>query len=222
MKIIILGLMLFLVVGCNGQHDKNINPVIEKKQDTISYYKTNEILKHIEMSAEPILSQDTINFYNSLDKNEYVKDSKIYKLRKDGYSYIKSCKLNIQNFTYYIIYDHHNLKIKRSGVSFIGMPIGVHTYYDENGKITKERDFDLGFKLTVDDFILIAKNDLDIDLNKDIEGIRIGRNTKDKDSYFITIPMGYTEIGYYRSREIVIDANNGKIIRDEIVTATES
>lgn len=209
MKKITFVLVLFIIISCN------------EKNKSIS--KTNEMERNlINITIDQTLSHDTINKYFNYKDNELLKGDTIIKLYEIGDVYVKSYKLKNNNFIHRVIYNKNSLQLKRSGMSFIDMPIGIHKFYDSKGKVLNIKDYDKGFSFTVNNFISKVKTDLNIDLNRPIKGIEIGRSIKNnKAIYYFRIPVDTTQVGYNTYREVIINADNGHLINDKILTPTE-
>lgn len=200
--VMLLVIICFLQLTCKSQDDE----------------KNNTFINNQKLTKMKTLNQDIINIYKAYEKQEYVKNDTIFKLKEYDDVYLTTTKSVNNNFIVRTIYDKKTLKLKREGISFINMPVGIHKFYDENGNLLKETDFDQGFNFTVDNLISKFKKDLKIDLNSEIEGLTIGRGIK---NYYIRIPQSPTEYSEYKYREILIDGTNGSIMSDKIITTRE-
>ncbi|MFA7445135.1 MAG: hypothetical protein WCY89_04250 [Flavobacteriaceae bacterium] len=224
MKKIVLVLILVLAVGCNGQ-DKNTSPVIEKEQDTITYYNSYEIQKHIENKVDNktivIKKLDITEFKKSKanESRELIKGDSIHRFfetvyETDEYIGKESIKLE-ENISTYEVYDKKSLTLFRTGQRFFHTPIGIQREYNSKGELIKEKNWDKDFKLSVDDVISLAKEKLNIDINKKTRGLFVSRGfDEDRNKYIYSISL---RIDVVFSREVIIDAENGEIIYDEKV-----
>lgn len=198
----LLLIICLLQITCKSQEDE----------------KNNSFTNNQKVTKMKTLNQDILKIYKKYENEEYVKNDTVFKLEEYDDIYLTTTKSVNNNFIERTIYDKKTLKLKREGISFINMPVGIHKFYDENGNLINERDFDKGFNFTVDNLISKLKKDLKIDLNTEIEGLTIGRGIK---NYYIRIPQSPSEYSEYKYREILIDGTNGSIMSDKIITTNE-
>lgn len=204
-KIYIIGIIFCLLFAYCDKHKVIKNNSIQ--HDSILNKRNN--MKKLDIQK--------LEKYKKGDKYEYQEKDTLITIEKPGqdFDYFQSKKAAGKNFQNISVYDKATFNLKREGTTFFKMPIGIHVFYDENGKVTKEINFDEGYAITIDQIIEKMKKEFKIDLNQD-EGLQISRDISKEENipvYDIYIPTGKSDI---ENRHIRIDATTGKIIFDII------
>jgi hypothetical protein len=204
----------YILICCNGNgQKKGIN---QKKTD----HKI-KIMKKLDHKIRIMKKLDIKKFekYKSGNKFEYTENDTVYTLASTGNDneYCQSIKAINKNFKDIFIYDKSTLNLKREGLIFLKMPIGIHVFYDEKGKVNKQIDFDEGFTFTIDDLILKMKKNFNIDISQELKGLEISRGINQENSipsYNIFIRLDNI---LSKNRHIEVDGRTGEIISDKIV-----
>jgi len=107
------------------------------------------------------------------------------------------------------IYYMESGSIKVAGDRFYLMPINVWKYYAQNGTITKETNWEAGFKFSLSDLIAKMKANYDLDLMKNNPLVDVERADDEEDGrkgYVVTFPASAPGV----VNIVVIDGINGK------------
>lgn len=193
--------------------------------DKGQYVKSTDIKNKINSNNMKKLDINKFEKYNKENVYEFIENDTLVTIKKAGdqFDYVEFKKAKNDNFYHISNYDKNKLYLKREGMTFLKMPIGKHIFYDENGMIVREVDFDEGFVLSIDELIKKMKDEFKIDLNQDIKGLRISRDISKEEKipvYDIFVPV---EESGFPKRHIRIDATSSKgtVILDRIETPQE-
>lgn len=199
-KIIQLIIVCALLISCNEQ-------------------KTDTVVR--EAKSSKTLDKKRISLYQSLYTHEYVANDTLFKLTESNDIYTEVTKPIHNNFEKHSFYDKKNLKLKCEGDFFSRMEIGIHKFYDENGNLIKEIDYDKNYTFTLYDLIVKVKKEFKIDLNKDLKKIEISRGKNAFNFHVYTINIPLVNNGYPKWRKIIMDGTFGFIISDKTYIITE-
>ncbi len=198
-------ILVFIISACNSQSKKKEN--------------VNHITKNAKMEKFDINIYKDWEIDESYEQTPYFKSFK----KEDKRVEIEINEDAIQlreksiNSPYKIIKSFNNKKtLKYSGVNFYDAHIGSWKYYDDYGKIENEDDEDKYYKLSIEDITQLMKKEFDIDLLDVSERKSVDRDQGDTNTpptYFISVPVKNTR----SNRQITINANDGTLIKDQIV-----
>jgi len=101
--------------------------------------------------------------------------------------YIEEIKAPIEPFTTIKVFFMNSGKLKSIGERFYNFPVGVWYYYNEDGKLMKEKNWDAPYKFTIGD---LAKKmmSMKIDIMKYQAGIDVFRTDDPKPTYIVHFP----------------------------------
>ncbi len=201
-KVFFLGLMLS-VLSCKAQQKEHfLNNTTPPKMATLDNKSFDEI--QVNGVANFILSNG-----NSV------------KQFTAGDTYVEDIKLKDTPFKTQNIYAKYSGAIQSSIEIFYDFPIGIQKFYDGNGSVTKEIDFDKPYQFSIDDLALKIKNEFNIDIMKDNKYVDVSRTLLPHDSeppeYEVSFPVDpNVDLLYGDKRVLVIDGNTGVIISNTI------
>lgn len=196
-KVIFLGLMLS-ALGCKAQQKQySFNNTKPPKMETLD----NKSFDEIQINGEA-------NF--TLPNGNSVSQFRM------GDTYVEDIKVKGTSFSIKNQYVKSSGAIKSSVEIFHGFPIGVIKYYDGDGSVIKEVDFDEPFHFSIDDIALKVKNEFNIDIMKDNKNVRVARGPKPPE-YEVSFPVDPSlDSPYGDKRVLLIDGNTGAIISNTI------
>ncbi len=183
--------------------------------------KEKNIIKHLKYKIA-MKKFDIERFNNKKGiENElsYVEDDTIVTLKRlaENNDYCEIKKSIKDNFIKKNVYDSKTHLLKSEGNLFYRFPIGKHNFYNENGVLTKEINYDEGYTFTVNDFISKVKQEYNIDLNTDVSNVNFGRSLSKNGRlpvYGISFKINDEKIRY-----IEINGINGEVVKDEIINS---
>lgn len=157
------------------------------------------------------LSSKIIESFKKNGKYEKVINDSLYILTETETNYILTSKPVNKNFRRILYYRKNTLTISNEYLCFIDMYISTKKY-DKNCNLSEKRDYNEGFEnFSVNDLIETVKQELNIDLNKDIKGLSISRYIVSKTpKYLIYI---YDKISHIQ-RVVTINGDTRKVISD--------
>ncbi|WP_294962383.1 hypothetical protein [uncultured Flavobacterium sp.] len=157
------------------------------------------------------LSSKIIEIFKKNGKYENVINDSLYILTETETSYILTSKPIDKNFKRILYYRKNTLTISNEYLCFTDMYISTKKY-DQKGNLSEKRDYNKGFEnFSIIDLIETVKQELNIDLNENIEGLSISRYIINK------IPIYHIYIYNKTSqmqRIVTINGNTRKIISD--------
>ncbi|AWK04001.1 hypothetical protein HYN56_07055 [Flavobacterium crocinum] len=116
-------------------------------------------------------------------------------------------------YKYYYVYDSKSKLLTSYGKLFILLEIGKWSYYDENGKLIKEIDFDKPYKFSISDLINKFNKEYNLDLEKPKTVFNLYRY---EEKEYLNIPIyevGINKDAYSSDIEYyLVDGNNGKTL----------
>lgn len=169
MKELILIMLLFHNISCNGQINNNT------KTDTMEHFN---ISKYKDLPLDPQSSS------TEYDKTYIYQDLRIRVINSPNTSQIEEQRMNSPYLTSKTFFKNNNLK--SIGKHFYSFPIAIYKEYNETGKLVKEVNNDAPYKFSVEDLIKKIKKEHDVD---------IVTNYRDNDKTRITVSrwLGYKE-----------------------------
>ena len=160
---------------------------------------------------------DVKTFNKSAINNELIltlKDGttiKKIKIRDIFYEERQAPHSPFKDYKYYYV-ENNNLKY--SGRQFFNFKIGVWNEYDSAGQLIKQRNWDEHYGFSIDDLILMMKNEFNIDIAK-ITG-RAGALRGKDGIYYYEVHLAISNIKMSSVRIIRINGNSGKVVSDNI------
>ncbi len=147
---------------------------------------------------------------------EYVKSDTIFKLMENKNSFYEESKKVNEKIKNVANYDKDDLHLKSTATYFYQIPIGKTLIYNEDGQIVSEINNDENYPFSVYDLTGKIKTAYGIDLNTSSKVRRVDRLFDDSFNRFIYV------VNYQNEQEpvkyIVLDAQNGEILKEGIVT----
>ncbi len=200
MKTILSFILLTSIMSCSAQN-KAI-PIPLKKMETLDNKSFDEI--QVNGVANFILSNG-----NSV------------KQFTAGDTYVEDIKLKDTPFKTQNIYAKSNGAIQSSIEIFYDFPIKIQKFYDGNGSVIKEINFDNPYQFSTDDLALKIKNEFNIDIIKNNKYVDVSRILLPDDSeppqYQVSFPIDpNANTPYGDKRVLVIDGNTGVITSNTI------
>ena len=206
-------ILFFLLLSCNGQDQKKINPN-QKNVPTKNITMRNIDIKLWKKKAEEFMKNksgegEQVSLENPYYYFKEEKDNKIIEFSgddKEGYS-LKELPLK-PNIYYDINFYRNNGKLQYSFKTLKYNPnivIGEYTEYNEKGIVTNAKNYDAGFKTPPEKIIELinssggnAENELTIIDREKIENSSIWHveflNSKDKKVQIFTIEDGTLKV----------------------------
>lgn len=201
-KVIFLGLMLS-ILNCKAQQTSFLlSKQSQRKMATLK----NKSFDEIQVNG---VANFTLPNGNSLkqftDRDNYVEDIKL-----------RDTPFETQN-----IYAKSNGAIQSSIEIFYDFPIKIQKFYDGNGSVIKEINFDKPYQFSIDDLSLKIKNEFNIDIMKDNKYVDVSRISLPEDSelpqYKVSFPVDpNANTSYGDKRVLVIDGKTGALISNNI------
>jgi len=125
----------------------------------------------------------------------------------DSHTYVK----------YVFAYNKETKSLMAQRTYFYSIDTGVWKEYDTNGNIIKEEDMDAYYKITINDFVNLMKEQYKIDLfsNNYVYSIDRYKDNRPRPIYVVI------EGPLFYSRYITIDANTGETLFDKCLRLSE-
>ncbi|KUJ60505.1 hypothetical protein AR687_17180 [Flavobacteriaceae bacterium CRH] len=201
MRKVFLVILVLNLVSCKSQ--------VKKKENTS---EKNNTMEYFDISKYKVLEVD--DKYSSSGKDLYLKDDKLRIKILYLNDVIQIEETSIENkFQLIKVFFESNKSLKIVGSKFYNFSIGKWEYYDEKGQLIKEINYDLDYKLTIND---LAKNMKD-KYNLDIMDVKKTDNVNRYiDSQKTKLPL--YEIYYNDNTQIgilncyVINGNTGDVL----------
>lgn len=212
MKKVIFLVLILSALSCRAQHKQYfLNNTKPTKMETLD----NKSFDEIQVNGEANFTLPNGNSVRQFKfRDTYIEDIKI-----------KGTPFSIQN-----IYSKVGGAIQSSLEAFYRVPIGIKKFYDGNGNVIKEIDFDKPFQFSIDDLALKIKNEFNLDIMKDNNYVNVSRTLLISDSVPLTYTVAFPvdpnidsniDPQYGDKRVLVIDGNNGAIISNTIRSYTK-
>ena len=194
-------LLIFSVIGCNGQKEKHSTTA---KSDELHNINSRTMKK---MDTEKFERYNTEQF-------KYVENDSVYKLEEHGAEY-KEIKSKIgENLSIINVYDKNTLVLTCEGKLFGEFPLGLYKNYDLKGNLISEKNFDDDYAFSLEDLKqkMISEFKINIDLESDRLVINRGFDkSENKNNYTIR----YYSPDKYSFRYIMIDGTTGQTVYDK-------
>lgn len=198
---LIITILLLNIISCKSQ-EKIKNP-ITKKENKMEYFdkvKFDDNKKNGEYRFT--LSDNTeVRQMGPFDDSTYSEEGK---------------KINLP-YRYAKTFFSKSLSLKSEGITFLGLPIGIDKFYDENGNLVKEVNHDLPYKFSIDDLREKIKKEFDLDIVKDYNfkepsAIKVSR------SFYGKVPS-YYQVAFEKMGKTIyleIDGTTGNYKKKEV------
>lgn len=138
-----------------------------------------------------------------------------------GDNYVEDIKLRDTPFETQNIYAKSNGAIQSSTELFYDFPIKIQKFYDGDGSVIKEINFDKPYQFSTDDLALKIKNEFNIDIMNVNNYVHVSRTILPDDSelpkYTVSFPVNRNaNTPYGDKRVLLIDGNTGALISNTV------
>jgi hypothetical protein len=196
MKSIIWLVLLLLFNSCNAQKQN-------KTKDSLKYYNANQ---YKDWEKDP----DYLSSYSEEDKF-LMKGNERVRIWKDEKIHIEKSN-KISPYTFYKTYSSGNKILLSEWIEFYRTFTGINRQYNENGKLIKEKDWDLPYPFSIEDLTKKFKKEYNVDIEnrKNVRNVyRIERSkTLGIPTYQVVLK---TEVGN-KWVEYLVDGKTGKTL----------
>jgi len=192
---------------------------------SLNYAQTKVIVPHPETGREMFYFNEEP--YKDYEIN-YGSDSIDQKLKKgdktveilEGIGVIQVSEYDSHTHIKYVFaYNKETKSLMAQRTYFYSIDTGVWKEYDTNGNIIKEEDMDAYYKITINDFVNLMKEQYKIDLfSNNYYVCRIDRYKDNRPR-----PIYVVTVGPFRfcCRYITIDANTGETLFDKCLSGDD-
>ncbi|MGV0925392.1 hypothetical protein [Empedobacter tilapiae] len=146
MKNLIILLTLNIMLACQSQNINTMEPTVDNK------FETFDQLEKIKFKT--IIDKNNLVIRGYLFNNNYVEITSVIPVKY----YIETIK-----DSFFLIsksfYSNNNIKSKGLGFNGDGFPIGIWYYFDEEGKLIKETNYDEPYKFTFEDILKFCEKE---------------------------------------------------------------
>lgn len=197
MKNKITAIICFILLGCNrnvNESQTKDNLIIMKKFD-IENFKKNTKSGKTEKQCEFIIGDS------------------IFKCRELENSFYEEAKKKNENLKLVSNYYKTTKTLKNSGSSFYSIVFGVSKFYNEQGELIDEINYDENFSFSVYDLINKIKDVYDIDLKNTTKIANVIRGfDKSNNKFYYNILFKKSEGQEENTKFITVDGQTGEII----------
>ena len=192
---------------------------------SLNYAQTKVIVPHPETGREMFYFNEEP--YKDYEIN-YGSDSIDQKLKKgdktveilEGIGVIQVSEYDSHTHIKYVFaYNKETKSLMAQRTYFYSIDTGVWKEYDANGNVIKEEDMDAYYKITINDFVNLMKEQYKIDLfSNNYYVCRIDRYKDNRPR-----PIYVVTVGPFRfcCRYITIDANTGETLFDKCLSGDD-
>ena len=164
-----------------------------KDYEIIGNYGSNRIDKKLKKGDKTV---EILEHIDGIQVSEY-----------DSHTHVK----------YVFAYNKETKSLMAQRIFFYSIDTGVWKEYDANGNVIKEEDMDAYYKITINDFVNLMKEQYKIDLfsNNYVYSIDRYKDNRPRPIYVVI------EGPLFYSRYITIDANTGETLFDKCLRLSE-
>lgn len=196
MRKLILIIIVLNFYSCNAQVSKENKNNLKMEKFNTKRFQENKINGEFEFSLSDGSHVRQMEDDSSGDYTEEISNS------KDAFSKIR-------------LYFISNGNIKTVGEKFYNFPIGVWHYYDENGKIINQINWESGYKFTLTDLAKKMKS-MEVDILQKHDGVDVTRSTTGSPLYTVFYPVN--ELYPFNDKYMLtIDGITGETIKKSII-----
>jgi hypothetical protein len=190
-------LLLILTTACNAQRTKDPS-------------KTNK--PHMEKFNKAKFDSNKVNGEYSfvLDDGTRVKQME----NISGNEYVEEMTDPKKPFSKVRVYFMDSANIKVKGERFYLIPIGEWQYYNNNGSLIKETNWDSAYKFTINDLAKKVLKSEKIDIMKYQRGVDVLRSDISRPLYIVVFPFGPAKP--YDIYSLVVDGITGETVEKTI------
>ena len=186
----------------------------------ISYAQTKVIVPHPETGREMFYFSEGL--YKDYEIIGNYGSDRIYKELKKGDKTVEILEdidgIQVSEYDshthikYVFAYNNETKSLMAQRIFFYSIDTSVWKEYDANGNVIKEEDMDAYYKITINDFVNLMKEQYKIDLFSNNYVYSIDRYKDNRPRPIYVVIEGPS--GFY-SRYITIDANTGETLFDK-------
>ena len=185
---------------------------------TFSYAQTKIIAPHPETGremfyfSEGLYKDYEINYGSDSIDQKLKKGDKTVEILEDIDEIQVSEYDSHTHIKYVFTYNNETKSLMAQRIFFYSIDTGVWKEYDANGNVIKEEDMDAYYKITINDFVNLMKEQYKIDLfsNNYVHSIDRYKDNRPRPIYVVI----EEPLGFY-IRYITIDANTGETLFDK-------
>lgn len=202
-------LALLFLYGCNRQQENTIpiNEKVTSKKFNLDSFKKKAKLKKIIRDAKFVY----------IGECEFIENDSIYKWEEQEKVFYEEVKNINGKFKRVSNYNKETLLISSGATFFYRIPIGITRLYNQKGQLIKEINNDENYPFSIFELIikLRATHNINLDGGQQVGGV---------DRYFEKSFNRYIYSINYKNaidnqlKYIVVDAKNGKILKEGILT----
>jgi hypothetical protein len=176
--------------------------IAQNKKDSIN----NLITSKVERFDRTTFDKHKVNgeYTFTLKDGSVVRQSESEKRANYSEQIIDSIKPYVMCRVFYM----HSCSLKVKGEKFYDFPIGVWQYFDENGHLTEEVNWEEPYKISIKDLYTKMKN-VNVDIMDKTKRVVVTREDSPEPYYKVFSPV---ETGKSEMNIFVIDGINGDIV----------
>ena len=192
---------------------------------SLNYAQTKVIVPHPETGREMFYFNEEpykdseINYGSDSIDQKLKKGDKTVEILEDIHEIQVSEYDSHTHIKYVFTYNNETKSLMAQRIFFYSIDTGVWKEYDANGNVIKEEDMDAYYKITINDFVNLMKEQYKIDLfSNDYYVCRIDRYKDNRPR-----PIYVVTVGPFRfcCRYITIDANTGETLFDKCLSGDD-
>ena len=189
----------------------------------ISYAQTKVIVPHPETGREMFYFSEGLykdyeiirNYGSNRIHKELKKGDKTVEILEHIHGIQVSESDSHTHIKYVFAYNKETKSLMAQRTYFYSIDTGVWKEYDTNGNIIKEEDMDAYYKITINDFVNLMKEQYKIDLFSNNYVWSIDRYKDNRPRPIYVVIEGPSR---FYSRYITIDANTGETLFDKCLS----
>ena len=192
---------------------------------SLNYAQTKVIVPHPETGREMFYFNEEpykdyeINYGSDSIDQKLKKGDKTVEILEDIHEIQVSEYDSHTHIKYVFTYNNETKSLMAQRIFFYSIDTGVWKEYDANGNVIKEEDMDAYYKITINDFVNLMKEQYKIDLfSNNYYVCRIDRYKDNRPR-----PIYVVTVGPFRfcCRYITIDANTGETLFDKCLSGDD-
>jgi hypothetical protein len=204
----ILILVVLFITSCNRKEEKKSlfsEKISAQKFDLKAFEKKAKIKRAIKDGR-------LINVRES----ELIKNDSIFKWEEEENTFYEEKIKDGEKFKKISNYNKTTLFALNNSTLFCNIAIGITKIYSDKGQIVKEINNDENYPFSIYDLIIKIKKSHNIDLNKGLEVRGVNRYFDTSFNKFI-YSINYKD-NLNPAKYIIVDAKNGKILKEGLLT----